>query len=207
MPTVKLFAQDGTSQGDIKLNEAVFGVEPNNQLIYDAVVSQQARLRQGTHATKTRGNVRGGGKKPWRQKGTGRARHGSMRSPIWVGGGVVFGPQPRSYGSRLPKKSRRLALKSILSAKVLDNELIVVDSITLDQPKTKEFKAVLDNLEAPKKVLVVVDEMTENVERASRNLANVKVSEAGRISVLDVISHDQVIFTKAALNQVEEALQ
>ncbi|WP_018659667.1 50S ribosomal protein L4 [Allofustis seminis] len=207
MPTVKLFAQDGTNQGEVKLNEAVFGVEPNNQLIYDAVVSQRARLRQGTHATKTRGEVRGGGKKPWRQKGTGRARHGSMRSPIWVGGGVVFGPTPRSYGSRLPKKSRRLALKSILSQKVLDNELIVVDSIQLEQPKTKQFKAVLDQLQVTGKVLVVVDELTENIVRASNNLQNVKVSLAGRISVLDIISADQVVFTKAALNEVEEALQ
>lgn len=207
MPTVKLFAQDGTSQDSISLNEAVFGVEPNNQLIYDAVISQRARLRQGTHATKTRGQVRGGGKKPWRQKGTGRARHGSMRSPIWVGGGVVFGPNPRSYGSRLPKKSRRLALKSILSSKVLDNELIVVDSLTLEQPKTKAFKAVLDNLNVEGKALVVVDEITENLARASRNLQHVKVSDAKHISVLDIISHDQVIFTQAALDQVEEALQ
>src|SRR5699024_1747121 len=144
----------------------VFGIEPNDNVVFDVVTNQQATQRQGTHAVKNRSAVRGGGKKPWRQKGTGRARHGSIRSPQWRGGGVVFGPTPRSYGYKVSRKSRRLAIKSVLSQKVLDEELIVVDLLTLDTPKSKDFRAILDNLEVDKKVLLVL----ENTDRKSTRL-------------------------------------
>ena len=139
MPTVALFNQDGTQNGDVQLNEAVFGIEPNESVVFDAVIMQRASLRQGTHAVKNRSAVRGGGRKPWRQKGTGRARQGSIRSPQWVGGGTVFGPTPRSYAYKLPRKVRRLAIRSVLSQKVLDNSLVVVETLNFDAPKTKAF--------------------------------------------------------------------
>ena len=144
MPTIEMLKQDGTSSKEVTLNDSVFGIEPNENVVFDAIVAQRSRQRQGTHAVKNRSERRGGGKKPWRQKGTGRARSGSNRSPIWRGGGIVFGPTPRSYGHKLPRKARRLAIKSVLSQKVLDEELILVDSLALDTPKTKEFKAILE---------------------------------------------------------------
>ena len=146
MTKVALFKQDGSNAGEIELNDSIFGIEPNNNVVTDAVLMQRASMRQGTHAVKNRSAVSGGGKKPWRQKGTGRARQGSIRSPQWRGGGIVFGPTPRSYAYKLPKKVYRLALKSVLSQKVLDSALVVVDALSFDAPKTKEFKAVLNNL-------------------------------------------------------------
>ncbi len=167
---------------------------------------QRASLRQGTHAVKNRSAVRGGGKKPWRQKGTGRARAGSTRSPIWVGGGTVFGPTPRSYAYHLPKKVTRLALKSVLSQKVIDNSLVVVDAFSFDQPKTKDFAASLASLNVSTKTLVVLEEDNKNAELAARNLANVKVIDAKGINVLDVINSDKLVLTQAALSQIEEVL-
>lgn len=207
MPTVELLKQDGTSTGDVTLNDSVFGIEPNNNVVFDVVTNQRNSQRQGTHAVKNRSAVRGGGKKPWRQKGTGRARHGSTRSPIWRGGGVVFGPTPRSYGYKVPRKSRRLAIKSVLSQKVLDNELIVVDALELDAPKTKDFRAILDNLEVDSKVLVVLDSDNETVQKSARNLPNVKVVSSDNVSVLDVVAHDYLLLTQTALEDLEGALQ
>ncbi|MDN6409339.1 MAG: 50S ribosomal protein L4 [Tetragenococcus halophilus] len=207
MPTVELLKQDGTSTGDVTLNDSVFGIEPNNNVVFDVVTNQRNSQRQGTHAVKNRSAVRGGGKKPWRQKGTGRARHGSTRSPIWRGGGVVFGPTPRSYGYKVPRKSRRLAIKSVLSQKVLDNELIVVDTLELDAPKTKDFRAILDNLEVDSKVLVVLDSDNETVRKSARNLPNVKVVSSDNVSVLDVVAHDYLLLTQTALEDLEGALQ
>src|SRR5690625_3376857 len=155
MPEVALFKQDGSETGSFALNEAVFGIEPNEHVLNEAVVMQQASLRQGTHATKTRSNVRGGGRKPWRQKGTGRARHGSNRSPIWVGGGVTFGPTPRNYSYQFPKKIRRLALKSALSTKVNNDSVIVLENLELAAPKTKDIVQMLAALNIDKKVLIV----------------------------------------------------
>ena len=173
MPTVALFKQDGTQNGDVQLNDAVFGIEPNNNVVFDAVIMQRASLRQGTHAVKNRSAVRGGGKKPWRQKGTGRARQGSIRSPQWVGGGTVFGPTPRSYAYKLPRKVRRLAIKSVLSQKVLDNSLVVVDALTFEAPKTKAFAEVLNNLDVKSKVLVVLEDDNKtavlNLNQAENN--------------------------------------
>lgn len=206
MPTVALFKQDGTQNGEVTLNDAIFGIEPNESVVYDAIIMQRASLRQGTHAVKNRSAVRGGGRKPWRQKGTGRARQGSIRSPQWRGGGVVFGPTPRSYSYKLPKKVRRLAMKSVLSAKVADNKLVVVESLTFDAPKTKEFKAVLNGLSVDSKVLVVLENDNDNALLSARNLPNTSVVFADNVSVLDVVSADKLLITQTALNKVEEVL-
>lgn len=206
MPTVALFKQDGTQNGDVQLNDAVFGIEPNNNVVFDAVIMQRASLRQGTHAVKNKSAVRGGGKKPWRQKGTGRARQGSIRSPQWVGGGTVFGPTPRSYAYKLPRKVRRLAIKSVLSQKVLDNSLVVVDALTFEAPKTKAFAEVLNNLDVKSKVLVVLEDDNKTAALAARNLANVTVIPAKGLNVLDVVNNDKLVITKGALSQVEEVL-
>lgn len=161
-------------------------------------------MRQGTHATKNRSAVRGGGKKPWRQKGTGRARQGSIRAPQWRGGGTVFGPTPRSYAYSLPRKVRRLAIKSVLSQKLQDNNLIVLDQLSLDAPKTKEFKAVLGNLNVDSKVLVVSD--NENVQLSARNLENVKVVPVNGLNVVDAVNYDKLILTQDAVKRIEEVL-
>ena len=157
MPKVTLFNQTGSQVGDIELNESIFGIEPNNHVLFEAIIMQRASLRQGTHKVKNRSEVAGGGRKPWKQKGTGRARQGSIRSPQWRGGGVVFGPTPRSYAYKLPKKVRRLAIKSALSAKALEENILVLESLSFEAPKTKEFVAVLKNLSVDTKTLVVTD--------------------------------------------------
>lgn len=206
MPTVALFKQDGTQNGNITLNEEIFGIEPNESVVYDAIVMQRASLRQGTHAVKNRSAVRGGGRKPWRQKGTGRARQGSIRSPQWRGGGVVFGPTPRSYSYKLPKKVRRLAIKSVLSEKVAENNLVAVDALSFDAPKTKEFKQVLTSLSIDSKVLVVLETGNEVAGLAARNLANVTVTTSDNVTVLDVVANDKILATQTALTQIEEVL-
>ena len=206
MPTVALFKQDGTQNGDITLNEEIFGIEPNESVVYDAIVMQRASLRQGTHAVKNRSAVRGGGRKPWRQKGTGRARQGSIRSPQWRGGGVVFGPTPRSYSYKLPKKVRRLAIKSVLSEKVAENNLVAVDALSFDTPKTKEFKQVLTSLSIDSKVLVVLETENEVAGLAARNLSNVTVTTSDNVTVLDVVANDKILATQTALTQIEEVL-
>ena len=206
MTSVALFNQDGTQNGEITLNEAIFGIEPNENVVYDAIIMQRASLRQGTHAVKNRSAVRGGGRKPWRQKGTGRARQGSIRSPQWRGGGVVFGPTPRSYSYKLPKKVRRLAIKSVLSEKVAESKFVVVEGLAFDAPKTKEFKQVLANLSVDTKVLVVLESGNDFAALSGRNLPNVSIVEANNVSVLDVVSADKMLITKAALTHVEEVL-
>ena len=206
MTSVALFKQDGTQNGEITLNEAIFGIEPNENVVYDAIIMQRASLRQGTHAVKNRSAVRGGGRKPWRQKGTGRARQGSIRSPQWRGGGVVFGPTPRSYSYKLPKKVRRLAIKSVLSEKVAENKLVVVEGLAFDAPKTKEFKQVLTNLSVDTKVLVVLESGNDFAALSGRNLPNVSIVESNNVSVLDVVAADKMLITKAALTHVEEVL-
>ncbi|GAA0809342.1 MULTISPECIES: 50S ribosomal protein L4 [Ligilactobacillus] len=206
MPKVTLFNQDGSKNGEVSLNDTVFGIEPNDSVIFDAVLMQRASMRQGTHAVKNRSAVRGGGKKPWRQKGTGRARQGSIRSPQWVGGGTVFGPTPRSYAYKLPRKVRRLAIKSVLSQKVLDEGLVVVNELKFEQPRTKAFAEVLSNLDVNSKVLVVLEDDNANAALAARNLKNVTVIPAKGLNVLDVINNDKMVITKGALSQVEEVL-
>jgi large subunit ribosomal protein L4 len=206
MPKVALFNQSGTQVGDIELSDAVFGIEPNQHVLHDAVVMQQASLRQGTHDTKGRSEVRGGGRKPWRQKGTGRARQGSIRSPQWVGGGVVFGPTPRSYSYKLPKKVRRLAIKSALATKVLSEEIVVLEGLMLDAPKTKEMVSILSGLSADRKALVVTADYNDNVALSARNIPGVTFVTAEGINVLDVLKHDKLIITKDAVQKVEEVL-
>ena len=206
MTSVALYKQDGSQNGNVELNADIFGVEPNENVVFDTILMQRASLRQGTHAVKNRSAVRGGGKKPWRQKGTGRARQGSIRSPQWVGGGVVFGPTPRSYSYRLPKKVSRLALKSVLSQKVLDESFVVVDGLAFDAPKTKEFAAVLAGLNVTTKTLVVLEDDNVTAALAARNLTNVKVIHAKGLNVLDIADADKLVITQPALSQVEEVL-
>ena len=206
MTKVSVLSQTGASVGEIELNDSVFGIEPNEAVLFDAVVAQRASLRQGNHKVKNRSAVAGGGRKPWRQKGTGRARQGSIRSPQWRGGGVVFGPTPRSYAYKLPKKVRRLALKSALSAKVLEQKLVVLDALTFDAPKTKDFKAVLAALEINKKALFVTADVNENAILSARNIPGVTVLTADGINVLDLVGHDKVVFTQDAVKKVEEVL-
>lgn len=206
MTDVALYKQDGSQNGTIALNDEIFGIEPNEHVVFDTILMQRASMRQGTHAVKNRSAVRGGGKKPWRQKGTGRARQGSIRSPQWRGGGVVFGPTPRSYAYHLPRKVTRLAMKSVLSAKVADDKLVMVDSLAFDAPKTKEFANMLNALNADTKTLVVLENDNENAIRSARNLENVKVIDAKEVNVLDVANYDKVVMTKTALSQVEEVL-
>lgn len=206
MPKVTLYNQSGSQVGEIELNDSVFGIEPNNHVLFEAVVAQRASLRQGTHKTKVRSEVAGGGRKPWRQKGTGRARQGSIRSPQWRGGGTVFGPTPRSYSYKLPKKVRRLAIKSALSSKVLEENVLVLESLAFETPKTKDFKGFLKGLSVDSKALIVTAGLDENVALSARNIPGVTVVSAEGISVLDVLGHDKLIMTKAAVEKVEEVL-
>ncbi|MDG4657865.1 50S ribosomal protein L4 [Ectobacillus antri] len=206
MPKVTLFNQTGSQVGEIELADAIFGIQPNEAVLFDAVIMQRASLRQGTHKVKGRSEVRGGGRKPWRQKGTGRARQGSIRSPQWRGGGIVFGPTPRSYAYKLPKKVRRLAIKSALSTKVLENNVIVLDNLALNAPKTKEMVAVLKGLSVEKKALIVTADSNEAVTLSARNIPGVTVITASSVNVLDVLHHDKLIMTKAAVEKVEEVL-
>jgi large subunit ribosomal protein L4 len=206
MPKIDVVNVSGTKVGDIELSEHVFGIEPNTHVLHSAVLLQQAAERAGTHKTKGRSEVRGGGRKPWKQKGTGRARQGSIRAPQWVGGGTVFGPTPRSYSFKLPRKVRRLAIRSALSSKVIASELIVLDQLSFAAPKTKEFQAVLNNLKVGRKALVVTAEFENNVALSARNIPGVKFVAATGINVLDVLSHDQLIITKDAVEKVQEVL-
>ena len=207
MKKIDVLNVQGKKFKDITLNESVFGIEPNDAVIYDAIRLATANARQGTHSVKTRSEVSGGGRKPWRQKGTGRARQGSTRAPHWIHGGVVFGPQTeKNYTLKMNRKERRLALKSALSYKVLDNELIVLDELKLASAKTKEMKDILANLNVERNILVVVDELDENLILAARNLENVLLLQANEINTMDIVSAHVLIATEAAIKSVEEAL-
>ena len=206
MTSVALYKQDGSKNGNVELNDEIFAIEQNDSVVFDVVLMQRASMRQGTHAVKNRSAVRGGGKKPWRQKGTGRARQGSIRSPQWRGGGVVFGPTPRSYSYHLPKKVSRLAIKSVLSEKVANDNFVVVDSLSFDAPKTKDFSEALNKLNASTKTLVVLEEDNKNAVLSARNLKNVEIVSAKGLNTLSVVNSDKIVITKAALSQVEEVL-
>lgn len=206
MTSVALFKQDGSQNGTIELNADIFGIEPNENAEYEAILRQRASMRQGTHAVKNRSAVRGGGKKPWRQKGTGRARQGSIRAPQFRGGGIVFGPTPRSYNFNLPRKVRQLAIKSALSQKVADEKFVVVESINFDAPKTKEFAGVMNNLKVSEKVLVVVSGEDKNAALSGRNLVNTTVVTPAGVNILNVVDSQKIVITKSALSQVEEVL-
>ena len=205
MPKVALYNTQGSQVGDIDLNDEIFGIKPNESVVHEAVVMQMASLRRGTSNTLSRGQVRGGGRKPWRQKGTGRARVGSIRSPLWRGGAITFGPKPRDYSYSIPKKKRRLALKSVLSAKVIDGEIIVLDQLSFEAPKTKEMVKVLEALKA-QKALVVTADVDENVFKSAGNIVGVTPISATGLNVYDIVTHDKLIITKDAVAKVEEVL-
>lgn len=206
MPKVSLYNMKGDQVGEIDLKDEVFGVEVNEAVLHDVVVNQLANRRLGTQSAKTRAEVRGGGRKPFRQKGTGRARAGSTRSPIWRKGGVVFAPKPRSYNYTLPKKVRRLALRSALSSKVAKGNIIVVDSLNIVEPKTKEFAGVLGNLNVESKALVVTANVDSMVVKSARNIPGVTPTHASSLNVYDVLNHEKLIITRDAVTMVEEVL-
>ena len=207
MANLEIIDQKGKSAGNVDLNEEIFGIEPNESVVFDAIIRQRAGKRQGTSAVKNRSAVRGGGKKPYRQKGTGRARQGSTRAPQFVGGGVVFGPTTkRNYKFKLNKKVGKLALRSALSQKVIDSELTAIDNIAFDAPKTKSMVAVLKAFNEPRKTLLVVDEFDQNVVLSANNIPNLKVIEAKGINVYDILNCTNLMMTEKAIKTVEEAL-
>ena len=203
MANVSVYNMEGNEVGKMDLNDAVFGVEVNEHLVHMAVVAQLANNRQGTQKAKTRSEVSGGGRKPWRQKGPGHARQGSTRAPQWTGGGIVFAPTPRDYTIRLNKKEKRAALKSALTSRVLENKFIVVDELKLDEIKTKKFQNVLNNLKV-NKALVVVDENSDNVVKSAKNIQSVKTAYVNTINVYDILKYNTVVATKAAVANIEE---
>ena len=203
MATVSVLNMEGKEVEKLELNDNIFGVEINEHLVHLAVVSQLANNRQGTQKAKTRSEVSGGGRKPWRQKGTGHARQGSTRAPQWTGGGMVFAPTPRDYTIRLNKKEKRAALKSALTSRVNENKFIVVDSLSFDEIKTKNFKAVMDNLKVSK-ALVVLDEESTNAAISAKNIPTVKTARVNTINVYDILKYNTVVATKAAVASIEE---
>ena len=208
MKKIDLLNLKGEKANELKLNEEIFSITPNDKVLYDAIILARASLRQGTHSTKNRSEVSGGGRKPWRQKGTGHARQGSIRAVQWVGGGRYGTPVPRDYSKKQNRKERRLALKSALSHKFNDNEVIVMEELSFTTPKTKEMITLLNTLKiADKKVLFVVDDFTENVILASRNIPNVALIAANELNVLDLVNSDVVVFTSEAIKKIEEALK
>ena len=203
MAKVAVYNMEGKEVGSMDLNDAVFGVEVNEHLVHMAVLQQLANNRQGTQKAKTRSEVRGGGRKPWRQKGTGHAREGAIRAPQWKGGGVVFAPVPRDYSFKLNKKEKRAALKSVLTSRVQENKFIVVDELKMDEIKTKTFKGVLDNLNA-EKALVVLNDMDANVIASAKNIPTVKTTQTNELNVFDVLKYNTVVVTKDAVATIEE---
>jgi len=204
MPKVNVYNMLGELVEEMELSEDVFGVEINQHVVWEVVKNQLANKRQGTQSAKTRAEVRGGGRKPWRQKGTGRARQGSTRSPQWKGGGVVFAPKPRDYSYSVPKKERRLALKSVLTSKVQNNEIIIVDEIKFDAPRTKDMANLLTKLNADKKALIVMGTKDANVIKSANNIPNVATALVNTINVYDILKYNSFIITKEAVRKVEE---
>ena len=203
MANVSVYNMEGKDVGTIELNDSIFGVEVNEHLVHMAVLQQLANNRQGTQKAKTRSEVSGGGRKPWRQKGTGHARQGSTRSPQWTGGGVVFAPTPRDYSFKLNKKEKRAALKSALTSRVVDGKIVVVDELKLDEIKTKKFKAVMDNLKVTK-ALVVLSQMDKNVILSAKNIPNINTTQVETINVYDILKGDTLVLTKDAVAKIEE---
>jgi 50S ribosomal protein L4, bacterial/organelle len=204
MPKVAVYDMQGTQVGELDLNDNVFGIEPNEAVVQQFVKMQLANKRVGSASTKTRAEVRGGGKKPWKQKGTGRARVGSTRNPVWRGGGIAFGPKPRDYSYKLPRKVRRLALKSALSSKVLDSSIIIVDALTFEEPKTRLMIKTLELLQAAPKTLVVTADNDMNVQKSARNIPGVKSLKADYINVFDILKYETLLMTRDAVARVEE---
>lgn len=207
MLKIALLNNKGEKLEDINLNKEIFGIEPNKTVVYDAVVLAQASLRQGTAKTKTRSEVSGGGRKPWKQKKTGNARQGSILSPQWKGGGIVFGPTPRSYDKKQNKKERRLAVKSALAYKLINEEIIVLDNLNIETPKTKEIISLLKTLKVEKSALIVINELSDNLILAVSNLSNLKLVLPNEVNTYDLVAYDNLIITKDALNSLEEAFK
>ena len=204
MPKVDVYNIDGKKVSEVELNEEIFGIVPNEAVVHTVLVNYLANQRQGTQSTKTRAEVRGGGRKPWRQKGTGRARQGSIRAPHWVGGGVALGPKPRSYNYTVNKKEKQLAIKSMLSSKVLENELVVVESLPLKEIKTKEMARVLNNIKIEGKTVILLPEKDEIVQKSARNIKDVKTLQVGTINVYDLLKHKNLILTEDTVKKLEE---
>ena len=204
MPKIDVYNMQGKKVSDVELNEAVFGIEPNEAIVHSVLVNYLANQRQGTQNTKTRSEVRGGGRKPWRQKGTGRARQGSIRAPQWIKGGIALGPKPRSYRYTVNKKERRLAIKSILSSKVLENNLVVVDKMDVKEIKTKTMVAALDSLKVTGKTLIMLPEKNENVQKSARNIEGVKTTLINTINVYDLLKYNKLVVTLDTVKKLEE---
>ena len=204
MPKIDVYDINGKKVKELELNESVFGIEPNETVVHSVLINFLANQRQGTQSTKTRAEVSGGGRKPWRQKGTGRARQGSTRAPQWIKGGIALGPKPRSYKYTVNKKERALAVKSVLSSKVLDNELVVVDSIPMKEIKTKEMVKTLSNLKVEGKTLIMLPEKNENVQKSARNIENVKTTLVETINVYDLLKYNKLVVTEDTIKKLEE---
>ena len=204
MPKIDVYNIEGKKVSDIELADSVFGIEPNEKIVHSVLVNYMANQRQGTSNTKTRAEVSGGGRKPWKQKGTGRARQGSIRAPQWFKGGIALGPKPRDYSYRVNKKERRLAIRSVLSSKVLENNLVVVDSMNFDAIKTKNMVSALNNLKVEGKTLIVLPEKNENVQKSARNIEGVKTSLVNTINVYDLLKYNKLVLTVDAVKSLEE---
>ena len=207
MPKIDVYDIEGKKVNDVELNEDIFGIIPNEELVHSVIVNYLANQRQGTQSTKTRAEVRGGGKKPWRQKGTGRARQGSIRAPHWVGGGIALGPKPRSYSYKLNKKEKRLAIKSCLSSKVIENELTVVDKIELKEIKTKEVAKMLNNLKLAGKTLILLPEKNEVIQKSARNIEGVKTLSVNTINAYDLVNYNNLFITLDTVKKLEEVYE
>ena len=204
MPKIDVYNIEGKKVSDLELNESVFGIEPNEKVVHSVLVNYLANQRQGTANTKTRAEVSGGGRKPWRQKGTGRARQGSIRAPQWFKGGIALGPKPRDYSYTLNKKEKRLAIKSVLSSKVLENNLVVVDTLSFDEIKTQKMVKALDALKVEGKTLIVLPEKNENVQKSARNIEGVKTSLVNTINVYDLLKYNKLVLTVDSVKNLEE---
>ncbi|MEE1389126.1 MAG: 50S ribosomal protein L4 [Clostridia bacterium] len=204
MPKIDVYNIEGKKVSDIELADSVFGIEPNEKIVHSVLVNYMANQRQGTSNTKTRAEVAGGGRKPWKQKGTGRARQGSIRAPQWFKGGIALGPKPRDYSYRVNKKERRLAIRSVLSSKVLENNLVVVDAMNFDAIKTKNMVSALNNLKVEGKTLIVLPEKNENVQKSARNIEGVKTSLVNTINVYDLLKYNKLVLTVDAVKNLEE---
>ncbi len=204
MPKVDVYNIEGKKVSDVELNESIFGIEPNEAIVHSVLVNYLANQRQGTQSTKTRSEVSGGGRKPWRQKGTGRARQGSIRAPQWIKGGIALGPKPRSYKYRVNKKERQLAVKSLLSSKVLENNLIVLDKVELKEIKTKNMVKALDSLKVTGKTLILLPEKNENVQKSARNIEGVKTTLVNTINVYDLLKYNKLVITLDTVKKLEE---
>ena len=204
MPKVDVYNIEGKKVSDIELNESIFGIEPNEAIVHSVLVNYLSNQRQGTQSTKTRSEVSGGGRKPWRQKGTGRARQGSIRAPQWVKGGIALGPKPRTYKYRVNKKERQLAIKSVLSSKVLENNLVVVDKVEMKEMKTKNMVKALDSLKVTGKTLILLPEKNENVQKSARNIEGVKTTLVNTINVYDLLKYNKLVVTLDTVKKLEE---